>query len=555
MTDTTGTTGTTTEPTSSVTDTPTGSGETGTSTSGVGTDTATGTATGSETTADEPTTGDPAGPERILYLQVLKTGETQVTAVRGIEVIEGVASPPFTVLAAPKDSWLLADGYSYGHYDDRRWMPWFTPATGPARLWLVDVSMLTSHEVSLPPEIERIVSARLTHDRAGLIVTAAPLDDNSGDNLEIYVCPIGDDATCGLTHVDPPAPPMTVFGGVSSFSGQDGWIVYSFRAEAGPGVELFLGDLADPENATSLAAFPLEMGVGIEYSPDSKTMYLSTAVSHARYALDLASDPPGPLVELHPTLTTTKYREWNDDKTGVLYWVGEELFGDLHVQSVDGTVGGPLLHVHSAAPGHVQRKSYEWSPDGSRVTFLSDHETPLDTQLYMVDSAAPQPAPIKLNAPLGPGGRVGGSYFLPDEHVLYYATPQKGASQALFRASLEPAGDVVQISPLQPDFAGLISGGHDMTADGQRIVFRGKEAGKPAGLFLVDIVDGQPTPAVNLTASLPDGMGLSIMGYLLPGDDEHRSLTMITIDPQPQPPVQISQPGENVGFVMILPAL
>ena len=230
---------------------------------------------------------------------------------------------------------------------------------------------------------------------------------------------------------------------------------------------------------------------------------------------------------------------------------------------MNGTAGGPLLAVHAAAPGHVQRKTYKWSPDGSRFKVLSDHETPKDPQLYLVDTDVAEAVPVKLNAPLGPGGRVGGSYFLPDEHVLYYATPEAGASEALFRASLDPAGGAVQISPSQPDFGGLIGGGHDASADGQRIVFMGKEAGKPMALFLVDVVDGTPTPAVNLTASQPDDLAIGLTGLLLPAgrqaittlDDDDHSFTMITLDPQPQPPVQLSEPGEKIGFVIILPSL
>ena len=145
----------------------------------------------------------------------------------------------------------------------------------------------------MPPGVGRVTSARVTHDEAGLIVTVAPPDDNSADNLEAYVCPIGVAATCTLAHVDPPTPPMTALGFVSSFSGDGGWVLYSLKAEEGPGVELVLGDLADPANTTSLAKFPLEPYVGVEFSADAKTVYLSLEGNHERYALDLASDPPG----------------------------------------------------------------------------------------------------------------------------------------------------------------------------------------------------------------------------------------------------------------------
>jgi hypothetical protein len=511
------------------------------------------------TSSTSDTTGEPPAPGSawILYNQDMPMMPGQVAAVRAIEVAldGGGASPPITVLAAPVGSTLSAGSSAFGHAETR-WTAMFSAGADPRRVWLIDRATRTATEVTLPPEIERVLVTNLyfTGGEPGLRVTSAPLDDNSGEDLEFYVCPIGDGGTCSLRHVDPPVPANRKFAGIHGFSGAGGWILYGMQATDGPDNELYLGDLEDPADATMIASIPAEMGVSVELSPDAHTIYLTVDDVDLRYAIDITSDPPGPLVELH-ALAIADYKEWNSDRSAALLWDGPALTGDLYIQPIAGAVAGPLQPIHTAAPGHVFKRSYTWSPDDTRVLFTSDHETPDDPQLYLADAATPAAAPVRVNAPLGPGGKVNGGHFLPDSrHALYYSTPESQAQPELHWVSLDPPGDPVQISLPQLGAMGLLNGAFEVSADSRRIVFTGEGEPTERALYLVDIVDGAPTPAIDLTPDIP----VQLQGYLLPGAGhvvfkiEDGGLALISLDP-PQPPLEISDPGETIGFYTVLP--
>lgn len=523
-------------------------------------DSAATTSTSSSDTGEDPTEIPPgAEVTRVLYFPVVLEPKVVSSSLRVARTVDGEPWPPETVLLAPEGVSLQGAGLP------RPGDLWFTQwinAASPVRLWLIDTATLTPYEVTLPPEIERIVLTRITRDKTGLIVESAPPGVDTLDSREYWVCPIGAAGECTLQHIAPSLAPMTRVNAIGEFSSGDGAIIFSMTALEGPGVEFFLADLAALDDAVSLAAFPDAGGGFMKLAPDAQTLYLAL---DRYYAVDLATDPPGPPVELHQPLMGggSNREQWNADMTKLLLWNGSGVYGQLYRLDIDGVFAGPLEPINAGAPNHSFRDVFAWSTDSTRVIFGSDYESPTNAQLYLAASDAPFDAPVRLSAPLGDGGQLIGASVLPDgEHILYFARQTEGAPIDLFWVGLGSPGEAVQLSPPQPTIYTLDPEEFDVSVDGLRILFTGEEVADQRALYLVDIVDGAPTPAVNLTAMLPPGANVETAGHLTPDGDyavftlrngtSPAGLHMVPVAQAPQPALELSEPGEVVLNYRIL---
>lgn len=522
--------------------------------------------TTTDATTGEPTTGEPTtgGGEpsvtRILYHSYVDIDDLPATAAaRLVEVVDGVPSPAVTLVDPPGAALSTVDATP-----DRRWSPYYTPASDAPQLWLLDMDALTAHEIELPQAVERVVTARVSRDDSHLIVWTAPQGSSEGADYTYYVCELGRAGECTLAPVASATGPDTYIESIHEISGTSGRIWYTTREIDGPMTTVLQGDVAAPEVAETLGVFG--MGEGLHsISLDEKTAYFVKSDGDELHARDISVDPPGPLVEIHPLLPDVR-RRWSDDEKDLLLHVpGDSLWGDLFHLTVDGTDAGPMVPIEAGGPSHVYSKSLQWT-SGRRVLFLGDQDTPMANQLYLADVAQPDAAPVKLSGPLDPGGELEDFHMRGDpEHVTYYGNIGADTPYNLYRARIDPPGEVHQINGPQAEGTFLLTGAFDSSADGSRIVYAGSDTPGRVDLFLVDINGEVPAAPINVTSSLPPGLDVSLLGYLSPDasqvffraripDEQRGPLYMVQLSPEIGEPVLLTDEGEWTNNFEVLAA-
>ncbi|WAS96642.1 hypothetical protein [Nannocystis punicea] len=509
-----------------------------------------GSTTGS--TTDDTTTGSMPGATRILYA-VVAEGTSDVVAVRSVEIVDGVAGAPVTLLEAP-------EGARFGEYDlpeaGKPHAAVQSYGAGPKRLWLLDAA--SAHEVSLPGAYD-ILYVNFSADRKHLIVGGGPQDLQPGD-LEFSVCEIGADGACALQVFAPSLAPMTYLSYVFDVSPADGRLLYQTRTLDDSNTEVLLGDLAGIDAA--LVAASADPALTPTLAPDAKTVYLRDATQQ-NFAVDVSADVPGPLVPLHAPLADLARPTWDPSMSHLLVWNGAGVYGDLHHVAVDGAMPGPLQTFNAGAPMHVQAKSAKFSPDGARVGYLADHETPDDTQLYVSEIADVAAPPSKINGALAPGGSVtSGFTFLADgQRMLYAARLDQFPDYHVFLARLDQPGTVMPIGPA-PEHA-ILTVQLLPSHDGERFLYLGGLGPAVAELLLVDIAGDQPSAPLSLSSALPVGT-LPTLNSAFAADDSAvffraaadgaaARLYMIAIAPDVGTPAAISAAGESVQRFVVLP--
>lgn len=531
-----------------------------------------GSSSGDPGTAGEPTTGAPASTgdattggsdpvmTRVVYYPFVEVlGQPNAAAMRYVEIVDGVASQPTTILDPPGEVLITRDATH-----DRRWSPVYAGSGDSAQLWLIDMQALAPREVVLPPEVDRVLLARLSRGDGHLIVRGGPENAAQDEDYRWYVCEIEGEGDCALQVIEPATGPMTFVREVHEVSSASGRVWYSAQEIGGTAVTLLQGAVAAPSAAEAVLSLP-DDAVGFRrVSLDEATLYLFDTNLGQYQAMDIGADVPGPRVPVHPPLTGTVRYTWADDEKQLLIWNGDGLFGDLHRVALDGATAGPMIPFNSGAPGHVRSKGAQWTADGSHVLLLSDHETPTDAQLYLADAAAPEPPPTKLSGPLEAGGAIGAMFLGGDaNHVLYYGQTNDMTPSELYRVRVEPPGEVHKLNAPLPDGTFLLSGAHDASADGARVVYAGYEVPGRLDLFLVELDGEQPAPAVNLTSSLPADIDVSLTGHLAPdaaqaffagsGPDNARGgLYMVPLSPAIAPPALLSGDGEAIYSYFVL---
>lgn len=522
----------------------------------------TGTTTTTDSTTDssttDSTTGGPGVVTRILYHPLAESnGSLTAASARLIEIVDGVAAPPVTLVDPP--------GAALNSLDvvlARGWWPYSTPQPDAPQLWLVDRETLTPHEITLPPELERVVTARLTREDKHLVVWGAPIGVSDGAEYTYYQCELGPAAECALEVVESGAGPNTYIAAIHDIS-TGGKIWYSTYEIGGDAVTVLQADVSAPQDAIILAEFPDFTEAGLAFvSLDEKTAYFSVGDDAEVLAMDIASTPPGPLISLHPPQMGARHR-WSDDEKDLLLLVADGLWGDLFHIAVDGATAGPMVAVDTGKSPSVYAKAWQLLPD-KRILFLSDHETPMANQVYVTDSADLGSPPVRVSGALQATGEVNDA-FLRDApaHVLYCAQDSAQSPSRLYRASIDPPGEVVAINESIAEETFMQCGAHDVSVDGTRVVYAAEEVVGRTDLFLVDIDGDVATAPINLTSGLPPDTDVSLLGYLAPdaaqvffiagGPNATRGpLYMVPLSPEVGPPVQISADGESIYNFFVL---
>lgn len=455
-----------------------------------------------EPTTGEPTTGEPGGAvTRIIYSPfVLVQGESNAAALRLVEIVDGVPSPPVTILDPPGARLITRDSRWTGP-----WSPVYSAPEDAPQLWLVDLAAMTPHEVPLPAEVRRVDGVQLSRDNSHLIVRAAPEGSDAPEDLMHYTCALGPAGECALARVEPATGPSTFVSYVFDVSSDSGRIWYETMAIGGTETHLLQGDALAPADAATLVTLP-ELGWIQHITRDESALFFTAAAGNDLHALDIGQDPPPPPVEVFPPLLPGQVRlRWSSDDASLLVGSTFQKYGELYRVALDGASAGPLQSVGGLAPGHVPAAGITWSEDESSILFKSDHETAERSQLYRVDDDAPEAPPVRISAPLGPADDVSLVELGGDpNHVIYSLAGPAGAR--LYRARLDPPGEV---HPLSAE-ADAPYGDFDASDDGARVVYTGNPTGSRLEVFFVEIEGEVPAPSVLLTEALPANLEVGL---------------------------------------------
>ena len=443
---------------------------------------------GYSSTSGAPTTGA-SEPEVLRGIYYRMNDELGATALRGVEIVDGVAQPPFEVLVAPADTSLQA------HIDTfvpPRWLPVTARGADPSHFWLVDTETLVPHEVAIAPG-SAFDFPRFSDDRTGVILPAA----YEAEQPPFTVCVFADDGTCPLRDLDPLLPAGVELEDIREMSGKRGWVVYSTRPVSGDGFDVHFAALDTLDVPVTIASFPTATDLDTTLAPDHGTIYLRVDVgpeSLQHFAVDLTTDPPAAPVALHPPLKDKQLAAWwAPDKSALMLFSGVGGLGDLHHVGVDGAVGA-MQRVNPGAPGHAHfayGHIASFSENSARFVYFSDHESAGAAQLYLLETDAPGAAPQLLSGPLMPGEYVHGAEFLPDPGRLIYFVTTSVEPRVDRIVSVELAAPHVTRT-LNPPEVVLLLRKMLHSADGSRIAYRGGASGH-YGYHFVDLASPEPT--------------------------------------------------------------
>lgn len=527
----------------------------GTTTDAIPDPTTTGATT--ELAETDTTAGEPPSGARVLYLP--GGAEPGLAAsVRAIDITDAIGDP-ITLVTAPEGGLLHTD---LTFSASRRWAAIRGAATDQTgRLWLVDLAapaLGPAPAAALPADVRSIGAGAFSPDAQrfgfqGLL---------QGGVGRLYLCAIEADGACTAEEWSPPIPAMSP--GVRSapaFAADGAQIAYAGDLAGDGTLQLVLAASEVPGEATALASYPSSTELlALAFAPEGGALYftIDQGAGHESFAVDLSQEPAKAPVALHPADATAR-ADFAPDLRALLVWTGETKHGDLSWISLAGASAGEAAPI--GEPGHVRQGSVGWSPDGQRLLLLADHAQPGTDELYVVDVSGDAPAAaVRLSAPLGPEGTVSRAAFAPDgARVVYYARPE-GQGDELFLAALATPGEALRLSAPLPKGASLPQS-HRIA--GERLLYRGPQDEIGVNeLYAVDLAE--PGPPAKVNAPLPPGgnVGASYdlapdgqrAFFLAPGAGGDAALFAADLaGAAPGAPQELSEPGEDVATLLVLP--
>lgn len=533
--------------------------ETSTSTTRGTTTTGSVPTTGAETDAESTGTPSTDGPARIYYIS--GAGAPSLPRqLRLVEIAEGVASAPETVIDIGPGSSELSTSVAPG----QQTLAISAALPGAVKLWFIDTATAETSELGLPPAIGSIDQMEFSPDGSRLLLSAG-----SEGKRELYMCQVGPgDCAPGLM-----SPPLQGAGTIELYSplvlsNANTWLAYSADFNGDGGLDIMVGRADAPGVASNVLSFlspamTLQMAA---FTADEKFLYFGLFDSQLDrrdfFAVDL-SQAPLVAVPLAPPMAQQPSGWLAPDLHALLMWDGQGSRGDLWMIPIDGVETGEPVWLTSADPGRVSKHSLRWAPDSGRAAFLADHEVPGTDELYVVDSAGLE-APVKVSAPVAAGGSVEKIDFAPDSsRLLYYAHTEPDVGLELFLADPAMPGAGTKLSSPLPPSGGIAM--HRWSDDSTRLLYVGaQESANIEDLFVVGQLDGAPTTAAKVNGALPAGnrvlqwFQLSSDGqrafYQTGPDYNSGPLFMAALaDGGPEAPVQLSEPGEEVWYMLVFP--
>ncbi|MEM7157575.1 MAG: hypothetical protein AAF799_32345 [Myxococcota bacterium] len=291
------------------------------------------------------------------------------------------------------------------------------------------------------------------------------------------------------------------------------WLGYRSSTDDGPtnayalsldgaGAPMLVSDLVDPIETAIPRAF---VQGGLIYTVDDGT---PGATEDSIWWVDLAGAMPGEPIRVDDPLSGLEIRrpQVAPDGSGLVYWVGDGLEGDI--MHVDLSSGVPELPVLVSTPGAAQSLivDYGWSPDSRWIVYQAAHEQPETHELYVADTSGGELGePMRVNQGLTAGADIIWSQFDATSTWLYYVGAEGEMFPRIYRTPLTEAGPGTpqQISGEEGWSQGDIAVSHDGTMMAYTI------DGDLRELYLVDISGDTPGTPTLISAPPTEGAEVS----------------------------------------------
>jgi Tol biopolymer transport system component len=545
------------------------SGGSGGTSSGGSTDTGT-EGTGSTSGSGSPTetgTGEPETPgsARIVYLAAEDIDEPHEAFY--VEVTEGVAAPPIKITVdlgaddrtddfeyAPSGDSMIyrlyrVDDYEL-HFVDLRTQPFapvrinVAPAPVPGAPFDARFSPAGDHLLfrasNMAYQQWKLYRVDLTGDQPG-----APL---------AISIPVADDGIVGRWYYSPDGARLAYPARLDEQAASNLYLGTPDPADAGIAVQV--SDLTSPDTGLFIQGFTGD-SAALLYTADR-----DEAGVDQLFAVDVASDPPGPPIMVNDPPGALSLGNALADPTGgrVIYWVGDPdtHLGDIYLSDVSGGTPTPPVRISTlGSPSEVIGRDLGWSPDGHWFHYTGHHLGP-QQEAYLVDLSGPTPGPpVRVNSDLAQGAAVGTLVCSPDSARLYYFAGETDVSIGLYMVDL--GGGVPGPGVLVSEELEFIWGQVIFGPEPHVLLYTGNDEG-PAGdehLYMVDVSTGTPYESVVLSdpdddVSVSYSPDLSLdakLAFYMGHGPEYGVWRLFMVDlsgDQPSPPIAIS---DEVGYM------
>ena len=237
--------------------------------------------------------------------------------------------------------------------------------------------------------------------------------------------------------------------------------------------------------------------------PTTPVVYLATEDDANVANLYVAdADNPGSAVQLNSPLPAgASISEFlaSPDESLVAYIADQDTVGKFELYVVDIANPGVSIRLSpTATPTNADVQEFLFSPDGSRIAYISDQDTVGTREQYLVDISNPGTT-TKLNGQLVANGMVGiGSVFTPDGTRLVYAADQDTDGLfELYIVALDTPGVSTKLNPAFPAFTELKLG-HKISPDNNWLVYRAdQDFDDVTEAYLVDLSNPGSATKVN----------------------------------------------------------
>ena len=298
-----------------------------------------------------------------------------------------------------------------------------------------------------------------------------------------------------------------------------------------PNASMMVSDLVDPMDSARLRAFVPEHD-GVIYTVDDSP---GDPTVESIWWIDLSGALPGEPIRIDdPFVADANVRQPQiaPDGSGLIYWVGDGLEGDLmYVDLSSGMPELPVL-VNTLGASQVSITNYGWSPDSRWIVYRAAHEEPETHDLYVADSSDDDiGVPMRVNAGLMAGASITWASFDETSSWLYYVGAEREMFPRLYRTPLTDSGPG-QSQSVSGD-EGWIPGDIAPSHDWSMLAYTAEEDTRE--LYLVDISGDTPGTPTRLNAPPTEGAEVSF-GPRFSSDDSVVVYRETSVKPQgPQP--------------------
>lgn len=281
--------------------------------------------------------------------------------------------------------------------------------------------------------------------------------------------------------------------------------------------ELYSVPIDGSEEPTLLSSGLLPTGAEVQayvVSPNSsRVAYVADQDSSGMMELYSVPITGGPIVKLNPTITDddgsvdSGTLAFSPDSSRVVFLSDWQNYSDYELFSVP-AAGGTATRLNGDLPVNGTLAGFEITPDGENVVYVASQDSASMTELYIVPLTGGDN--VKLNDPLVAGGLIWRAMLSPDGgHVVYTAIQDVSTQWEIYSVALtDPPGAPVQLNPEMAANRDVIYDTFRISPDSSTVVYVADALLNDVNLFYSVPISGGPATQLTQIAT-----GAPILGW------------------------------------------